>query len=170
MQGFIGDVMSVLKSITPCARKEYKRWKKLEQEHIVDSQKRSAIVHEVELVSMRQREYLHMTKCSQEICFSIFFQGGMKYPCFHLANRIVIRNDHFEDILDLFVKLLTIIDQMGCHKNLINHNTQEIKKIKEREHKDSDKIAELRKAVKTTETEMTKQQKKIPLLSKKVFD
>ena len=94
----------------------------------------------------------------------------MKYPCFHLAKGVVIRNDHFEDILDLFVKVLTIIDQIGCHKNLIKHNTQEIKKIKEREHKDSAKIAEMRKAVKTAETEMTKQRKRIPLLSKKVFD
>ena len=63
MHGFIGAVTSVPKSITPCARKEYKRWTKLAQEHVVDSEKRSAILHEVELVSMRWKEYFHVTKC-----------------------------------------------------------------------------------------------------------
>lgn len=94
----------------------------------------------------------------------------MKYPCFHLGNGIIIRDDHYQDISDLFVKALVIIDQMGCRKNLLKQNAQEVKKMKESEHKDSAKIAELKKAMKTAETETTKQQKKIPLLAKKIFD
>ena len=95
--------------MTPCARKEYKKWPALTVDSVEPNEANKSIRQKVTLVRIRPgyKIDLFSTDLAKffDCTFSLAFQGGKKFDCLHLDAGVVIRADKHELLRRIFIDL-----------------------------------------------------------------